>query len=99
MKIDKLLSAIGMAYASNNVVSGNKLLEQIKENKVSFVVISSNMGASQKKKIIDKCNSKKVEYISDVITKEQLAKACGKPVLVAIGLKNYHFIRLIKSTL
>ncbi|MBY7704616.1 ribosomal L7Ae/L30e/S12e/Gadd45 family protein [Vibrio harveyi] len=99
MQKNKLLNAIGMAYSSRNLTTGSKLLDQIKENKIELVIISSNMGLSQKKKFIDKCNSRNIEYISDLITKEELSKACGKAMVVAVGLKDPNFIKLIKSTL
>ncbi|ABC01233.1 50S ribosomal protein L7 [Mycoplasma capricolum subsp. capripneumoniae] len=99
MQKDKLLKAIGMAYTSNNLITGFKLLEQIKLNKIKFVILSSDMGLAQKKKYIDKCLSRNIECVFNVLTKQELSKACGKDILVAIGLKDENFIKLIKSNL
>ncbi|WP_031543161.1 L7Ae/L30e/S12e/Gadd45 family ribosomal protein [Mesoplasma photuris] len=99
MDKQKLLNAIGMAYASNNVIYGAKLLDFIKTNKTSFVIIGSNMGPSQKKKITDKCISHNIKYVDDVLTVEELAQACGRTTIVSVGFNNSNFVKLIKSTL
>ncbi|WP_026389515.1 L7Ae/L30e/S12e/Gadd45 family ribosomal protein [[Acholeplasma] multilocale] len=99
MDKQKLLNAIGMAYGSTNVIYGAKLLDFIKANKVSFVIIGSNMGPSQKKKLIDKCKSHEIEYHDDILTIEEIAQACGRTTIVAVGFNNFNFIKLIKSNL
>ena len=53
MQKDKLLKAIGMAYTSNNLITGFRLLEEIKLKKVKFVILSSDMGLAQQKKYIN----------------------------------------------
>ncbi|ADK70117.1 ribosomal L7Ae/L30e/S12e/Gadd45 family protein [Mycoplasma mycoides subsp. mycoides] len=99
MQKDKLLKAIGMAYTSNNLITGFRLLEEIKLKKVKFVILSSDMGLAQQKKYINKCLSRNIECVFNVLTKQELSKACGKDILVAIGLKDDNFIKLIKSNL
>ncbi|WP_027063333.1 L7Ae/L30e/S12e/Gadd45 family ribosomal protein [Mesoplasma seiffertii] len=99
MDKQKLLNAIGMAYGSRNVIYGAKLLDFIKAKKVTFVIIGSNMGPSQKKKITDKCKFNEVEYCDDILTVEELAQACGRTTIVAVGFKEQNFIKLLKSTI
>ncbi|ATZ18696.1 50S ribosomal protein L7ae [Williamsoniiplasma somnilux] len=95
----KLTNAIGLAFNSTKIISGEKLFDFIKSNKVSLVIVGSNMGPSQKKKITDKCKFYNIEYFDDLLTVEEIAQACGQKLKVAIGTEDINIIKLIKSAL
>lgn len=99
MSTTKLLNAIGLAYNSAKLIKGEKLLESIKKNKVKFVILATNMGASQKKKFSDKCIFYKIEFKDDALNVEELSQACGSTTIVAIGINDSNIIKLIKNNL
>ncbi|ATZ17974.1 L7Ae/L30e/S12e/Gadd45 family ribosomal protein [Mesoplasma melaleucae] len=99
MNKTKLLNAIGLAYNSAKLIKGKKLLESIKKNKVKYVILTTNMGASQKKKFSDKCKFYNIEFIDDVLSFEELSQACGSTTIVAIGVNDINIIKLIKNNL
>ncbi|ATZ21514.1 L7Ae/L30e/S12e/Gadd45 family ribosomal protein [Mesoplasma tabanidae] len=99
MNKTKLLNAIGLAYNSAKLIKGEKLLDSIKRNKVKFVILSTDMGTSQKKKFSDKCKFYNIEFIDDVLTVDEISQACGSTTIVAIGVNDINIIKLIKNNL
>ncbi|PPE05086.1 50S ribosomal protein L7ae [Entomoplasma ellychniae] len=99
MNKSKLLNAIGMCYAANKIIKGEQLLDAIKKNKVKLVILSSNMGSSQKKKFIDKCTFYNIEYYTNLITVEEMITSFANKNVVALGVNDPNFIKLIKSNI
>ncbi|AXK51264.1 L7Ae/L30e/S12e/Gadd45 family ribosomal protein [Spiroplasma alleghenense] len=93
----KLLQTLGMLQSSRGLTSGSMLFEGIKTNKIKLVIISSDMGESQKKKITDKCIFYKIEYYSDLISSEELSKSIGRENVKAVGVKNFNNARWLKE--
>ena len=61
---------------SGNVSYGETLIEDIRKNKVFTVIISTDMGETSKKKIVDKCTFYQIPYFT-ILDKESLSKAVG----------------------
>lgn len=99
MEKQKTLNAIGIAYGARKIISGAKLFDFVKNKKVLLVILGSDMGPSQKKKLINKCTFYQIEYYDDLLTVGELSHACGKDIQVAIGLNDINMVKLIKSTL
>ncbi|AKU79568.1 L7Ae/L30e/S12e/Gadd45 family ribosomal protein [Spiroplasma turonicum] len=95
MNKDKLLNALGLVSAANKLIYGIKLFEKIKENKISLVIIASDIGISQHKKIKNKCNFYNVPYYDNLINGIELSKSIGKTNIKIIGIQDQNFIKLI----
>lgn len=92
---EKLLNALGLASSGKKMFYGEKLLDLIKQNKVRFVIISTDMGESQKKKFLNKCNFYNVPYNNEIIDSTQLCKAMGLNNVKAVGFNDDNIIKLI----
>lgn len=83
---------------SGNVSYGETLIEEIRKNKVYIVIISSDMGETSKKKIVDKCTYYKIPYFV-VLDKDSLSKAVGKGSISSIGIKSIGGAKKIQNIL
>lgn len=72
---------------SGNVSYGETLIEDIRKNKVFTVIISTDMGETSKKKIVDKCTFYQIPYFT-ILDKESLSKAVGKGNISSVGVKS-----------
>ena len=72
---------------SGNISYGETLIEDIRKNKVFVVIISTDIGETSKKKIIDKCAYYKIPYYI-FLDKESLSKSVGKNNISSIGVKS-----------
>ncbi|WP_338971267.1 L7Ae/L30e/S12e/Gadd45 family ribosomal protein [Spiroplasma endosymbiont of Panorpa germanica] len=93
----QLLQTLGMLQASRSLTSGTMLFDAIKTSKIKLVIISSDMGLSQKKKITDKCAFYKIDYYKDLITSSELSKAIGRDNVRAVGIKNFSNAKWLRS--
>ncbi|AHI53976.1 putative 50S ribosomal protein L7Ae [Spiroplasma sabaudiense Ar-1343] len=93
----KLLQTLGLVQASRSLISGNTLFELVKAGKIKLVLISSDMGESQKKKLTDKCNFYKVNVYHDLMTSQELSHAIGKDNVKAIGIKDFKNAKWVKN--
>ena len=83
---------------SGNVSYGETLIEDIRKNKVFTVIISTDMGETSKKKIIDKCTYYKIPYYI-ILDKETLSKSVGKNNVSSIGIKSIGAAQKIQNIL
>ena len=72
---------------SGNVSYGETLIEDIRKNKVFTVIISTDMGETSKKKIVDKCTFYQIPYFT-ILDKDSLSKAVGKGNISSVGVKS-----------
>ena len=72
---------------SGNVSYGETLIEDIRKNKVFTVIISTDMGETSKKKIVDKCTFYQIPYFT-ILDKESLSRAVGKGNISSVGVKS-----------
>ena len=83
---------------SGNIIYGENLIEDIRKNKVYTVIISTDMGETSKKKIIDKCTFYQVPYFI-ILDKKSLSKAVGKENISSIGIKSIGGAKKIETML
>jgi len=75
----KFLQAIGLATKAHQVVYGQRLLEMIQSQKIFLVILTAQMGVSQKKKVVNKANYYKIEVIDSEISKYELNQILKTP--------------------
>ena len=81
---------------SGNISYGETLIEDIRKNKVFIVIISTDMGETSKKKIIDKCIYYHIPYYI-CLDKESLSKSVGKNNISSLGIKSNGGANKIKN--
>ncbi len=89
-----ILSLLGLAARARKITSGESLINDIRSNKVKYVIIASDASDNTKKKITDKCIYYKVDYLV-ASTIDDLSNAVGK-YRVAIGVLDKGFANKIK---
>ncbi|AHI52739.1 L7Ae/L30e/S12e/Gadd45 family ribosomal protein [Spiroplasma culicicola] len=90
-----LLNVLGLASSANKLISGETLFKKIIKNKIKLVLTVKDMGASQLKKINDKCAFYQVPIYNGLIDTIQLNQAIGKNNVKAIGIEDINFVKLI----
>lgn len=99
MEKTKLINAIGLANKGRKIIKGVKLFESITKNKIKIVIIGTDMGTSQKKKLIDKCSFYKIPYFCDQLTCDELSRALSSKKTVAIGIWDGNICKLLNQNL
>ena len=97
--MNKGLNTIGMCKCANKISYGETLIKDIQKRVISLVVICSDTSDNSKKKIMDKCNFYKCEYII-AYTQEEVCKAISRvdPVS-AIGIKDRNLAKKLKENI
>lgn len=96
---NKILSLIGLAYRSRNMVSGeDTVLKELKKGSISLVIVAGDSSANTKKKFNDKCSYRNIKIV-EFSTKESLGRAIGKEYRGVIGIKDINFSRRILELL
>lgn len=95
----KALNTIGMCKCANKISYGETLIKDIKNHKVSLVVICLDTSDNSKKKIIDKCSYYNCEYVL-AFTKEEIMNVISRvdPVS-AVGIKDSNLAKKLKENL
>lgn len=97
--MNKVLSTLGLCACARKISYGETLLKEIKSKKVYYVVVASDASDNSKKRIVDKCNFYKCEYII-ILDKESISKAIGRLDLVsAVGIKDFNLIKKLKENI
>lgn len=91
------LNILGLANAAKKIVSGETLLKNIRNGKVSLVLIAANASDNIKKKLTDKCHYYHIQYYIIDVESDVLAKAIGKENRVAVGIIDRGFAKKIKE--
>ena len=97
--MNKGLNTIGMCKCANKISYGETLIKDIQKRVVSLVVICNDTSDNSKKKIIDKCNFYKCEYII-AYTQVEICKVIARvdPVS-AIGIKDSNLAKKLKENI
>lgn len=89
-----LLSNIGLAQRARKIISGESLMNSIRSQKVSFVIVATDASDRTKKQYTTKCAYYNIE-MKILFTIDQLSKAIGKHNRVAIGIADSQFAKMI----
>ncbi len=98
MKQDKILSMLGLAARSRNLVSGEFQVDKvIKEGKARLVIVATDASDNTKKDAKDACTFYRVPYM-EYATKETLGHAIGKDIRASVAVTDEGFAKtLIRS--
>ena len=97
--MNKALNTIGIAKCANKVSYGETLLKDIKNHHISIVVICNDTSDNSKKKIMDKCNYYKCEYVV-AFNQEEVKRVLSRDdVVSAVGIKDSNLASKLKENL
>lgn len=92
---DKILSLLGFAQKSGNLLSGENTCELfIRKNKIKLIIISEEASANSKNKFMNICDSKDIPFMV-FGSKNELSSAIGKFNRAIIGIKDEKFSQRI----
>ena len=90
---DKLISLVGFAMKSRNLISGESLVVQsIQSNKAKVVLLAVDASKNTEKKITDKCQYYNVPIIKK-FNRTTLGHAIGKDERVVIAITDDGFAK------
>lgn len=94
----EVYSLFGLCARARKISSGSLLINDIRANKVKFVIIAEDASDNTKKKITDKCQYYHIDYMiyGNI---ESISQSIGKDNRVALGIKDRGFANKIKSKL
>ena len=99
MKNDRVLSLIGLAERSRNVVSGEFSADKaIKEHKAKLVIVGTDTSNNTKKAFYNSCKFYKVPYY-EYSTKEELGHGMGKELRAVLAITDRGFADSIMKLL
>lgn len=93
----KIEQTLGMATKAGALIFGVRLFEAIKKQKVYLVISATDMGASQKKKLTNQCQHYQIPLWDEILSRQEIAQACGKTQVVAVGITDINLFQLIKK--
>lgn len=90
-KEDKILSLLGLAARARKIISGEELvIKAIQQDKVSYVIFTTDASENTRKKLIDKCTFYDIPY-KEQFDRDQLGHAIGKFSRVVVGITDEGF--------
>lgn len=99
MKSDKILSLLGLAAKSGNIVSGEFMVEKlVKAKKAFLVIVAEDTSDSSKKSYMDMCTF----YHTPIYfygTKESLGHFIGKEMRASVAITDKGFAGSIEKLL
>jgi len=96
---NKVISLLGLAMKSGNVVSGEyQVLDAVRKKKAKLVLVSEDASDNTKKLFSDKCAFYKVP-VELYGTKEDLGRAIGKDLRSSLAVCEDGFASAIKKQL
>lgn len=99
MKVDKALSALGMAMRAGKLATGDEIvLKAVRAGKAKLVIIAGDASDNTKKKFKDKCTSYDVPLM-EVYDRVSLGRAIGKAERVVLAVTDVQFAGLIAGHL
>jgi len=87
---------LGLTSRARKNVTGETLLQSIRQGEVSLVIIATDASENSSKKIRDKCTYYNVQYMIYGTTLE-ISNAIGKINRVAVGIIDTGFAKKIKE--
>ena len=95
----KILSLLGLATRSRNVVSGEFMTERsVKDGTARLVIVAQDASDNTKKEFSDMCTYYKVPYVF-LGTKEELGKSMGKEMRASLSVTDAGFAGSITKLL
>ena len=97
--MNRALNTIGICKCANKISYGETLLKDIKNHHIHIVVICTNTSENSKKKIIDKCNYYRCDYLI-AFTQDEIRKVLSREdVVSAVGIKDSNLAMKLKENL
>lgn len=91
-----VLNLLGLAICSKNLVTGDNVLKNIRNQKACLVIVSEDASANTKKQLLDKCSYYGIECIIKGDS-YSISKAIGKNNRVAVAILDKNFADKIKE--
>ncbi|SEF45720.1 Ribosomal protein L7Ae [Caloramator fervidus] len=99
MNDSRLYSFIGLMQKAGKISSGDDAVEiDIKKRKAELVIIATDASENTKKKFINMCEYRKIEYVL-FGQKDNLGQAIGKSARSVIAVKDKNFAAGFKQKL
>lgn len=99
MNISKVLSYLGLAMKSGNLVSGEFMTEKaVKEGRAQLVIVADDASANTKKMFTNMCTFYKVPMYC-LGEKEQIGHAIGKEFRASMAVLDQGFAKSIQKQL
>lgn len=96
---NKVLNLIGLAYRAHKIIlGGDTIVEALKNNLVSLVVMDKALTTDAARQIKNKCDYHNIDLVLDFST-EEISKAIGKTDVGVIGLTDTGFSKAIMKLL
>lgn len=92
---NNIYSLLGLCLSSNNLISGESLIDAIRKHKVKLVIICDDASDNTKKKLINKCHYYHIDYYI-YCNSDDLSKSIGKR-RIAVGIISDGFSKKIKE--
>lgn len=94
--MDKFLQSLGLAMRAGKIVHGeDQVLNAIKGQELSLVMVASDIGANTLKKITDKCKTYNIEILNVHYNSVELGHSVGKMFRVVIGISDEGFKNIL----
>ena len=97
--LNKALNTIGLCKCANKISYGETLIKDIVNHRINLVVICKDTSENSKKKIIDKCNYYKCEYVVEFTQEEVIRVISRVDPVSAIGIKDANLAKKLKENL
>lgn len=99
LDLNKVLSYIGLAQRSRNVISGEFMTEKfVKNQRAELVIVAEDASENTKKKFENMCEFYKVP-ICFLSNKEDLGHAMGKQMRASLAITDHGLANAIKKQL
>ena len=83
--MNKWLNALGISQKANKVVSGKRVLQEVRNNNVYLVLVASDAGKNTKKQLFDKTKYYNIPCY-ELCDSNLLSKAIGKNNRMYVGV-------------
>lgn len=91
-----VLNLLGLAMRSRNIVTGEGVMNSIRNQSAKLVLIASDASDNTKKQLVDKCTHYQIEYVI-VENSEIMSQAIGKNNRMALAVVDKNFASKIKG--
>ncbi len=93
---NQIKGTLGLCARARKLSTGSTLIEDIRKQRVFFVIIATDASDNTKKKISDKCKFYNIEYV-EKYQSEEISNAIGKANRMAVGIMDKGFYAKIKK--
>lgn len=93
--MNNILTLLGFARKSGNLIMGETLCEQgLMSKKITLLIIAKDMNGKTKEKFMSLCELQSVPY-RELLSKDELSAAVGKSNYGLFGIANKKFSRAL----